>query len=212
MQHSFLYKETKFTFFYKSYTRYSLGRTISLIVFTKSCVANCERVLQTFEKGIFYSAVLVRGRYFFTQGEIMEEKDVLAFKLACQNYFFTLSLQALRSYGRALRLQKPAALKKGDLIEEIIKVLCGEVSPQRNGNRGAPVKCDYLDERIFEKVESLQKEYLYGESLVKPLEESPPILPEPKEENNVEPLQFTVRFSLLNEEQKRLFLTFLDSL
>jgi len=141
----------------------------------------------------------------------MEEKDVLAFKLACKNYFFTLDLQSLRAYGRLLNMPKPTVLKKGDLIEEIIKILCGESRPRRT-KKGAPIKCDYLDESIFVAVENLQKEYLYGESLVKPLEESPPLPPEPIKEKWEEPLQFTVRFSLLNEEQKKCFLAFLQSL
>ena len=114
-------------------------------MFTKIPCDELWTGVATYEKGIFYGAVLVRGRHFFyAKGENMEEKDVLAFKLACKNYFFTLDLQSLRAYGRLLNMPKPTVLKKGDLIEEIIKILCGESRP-RSTKKGAPIKCDYLD-------------------------------------------------------------------
>ncbi len=86
-------------------------------------------------------------------------KNISGFKLACTNYFSTLNLGLLRSYGRSLNLRNPTTLKKADLIEELIKVLCGEINPIRN-NKGAPIKGEYVDKSIFEKVTQFQREYL----------------------------------------------------
>ena len=143
----------------------------------------------------------------------MEEKDVSGFKLACKNYFFSLDLNSLRTYGRALQLKSPTAMKKADLIEEIIKALCGESRPQRN-KKGAPIKNDYLDKRILESVARLQKEYLYKEEMERAGEnqEIKPAFAQSMKEGGLEPLQFTVRFSHLNEKQKNLFIAFLNSL
>ena len=207
-------------------TSYFLSQVDIIVVglYLLSCLQKipCDELwtgLASYEKGIFYSAVLVRGRYFFTRwGKIMKEKDVSGFKLACKNYLITLDLNSLRTYGRALQIRTPTMMRKADLIEEIIKVLCGENSPQRN-NRGAPVKSAYLDESIFETVERIQKKYFEketdGETATNAVEEQetiPPVRVEPVSESRLEPLQFTVRFSLLNEEQKNLFLAFLNSL
>ncbi len=143
----------------------------------------------------------------------MEGKDVSGFKLACTKYLITLDLGSLRIYGRELQIRKPTTMKKAELIEEIIKVLCGEVIPRRN-NRGAPVKTAYIDKDILKTVARLQKEFLKGEreACGEQTERKALVLADSLQENSVEPLQFTIRFSCLNEEQRKLLYAFLNSL
>ncbi len=89
----------------------------------------------------------------------MGEKRTAEFKIVCENYFLTLSLNALRAYGRALKLQNPTEKKKNELIKELVSVLCGESVPKRKAT-GAPAKNDYVEPKIFQTVERLKREYL----------------------------------------------------
>ena len=93
----------------------------------------------------------------------MAEKDVEAFKNACKEYFHTVNLNVLRAYGRALQLRKPTAMRKKELSEEIISVLCGETVPQRNGKKGAPIKVEYGLQEIFDKIDGFKKRYAIEE-------------------------------------------------
>ena len=152
------------------------------------------------------------GGIFCVKG--MDEKE-LRFRLECRNYFHTVDLGTLRCYGRLLKLQSPTAKKKADLIEDILDVLCGKSTPYRN-KRGAPVKNNFFDEKLLEKVAQLQKDYLFGGvEWTLPEEErekEPAVLVEEMEEDSLEKLQITVRYSLLNEKQKKLFKDFFKSL
>ena len=89
----------------------------------------------------------------------MKERRVEEFKAACREYLESVSLHLLRIYGRALQMKKPTTMKKGELIEEILGVLSGEIVPQRN-NKGAPIKYDHLDKKVIEKINALKVEYL----------------------------------------------------
>ncbi|MBQ8394907.1 MAG: hypothetical protein IJX49_04975 [Clostridia bacterium] len=139
----------------------------------------------------------------------MEERRVKEFKVACREYFSTVSLNFLRSYGRYLQLHNPTAINKKALIEEIVRVLCGESFPKRK-SVGAPVKDDHVEMRILEKVAELKREYL-GE------EEIPFSAPLQKEEEgkkeNETPccVQLVFNISDLTDEQKRLLNVFLAS-
>lgn len=148
-------------------------------------------------------------------------RDELGFKLACTKYFNTLGLDALRAYARTLQIEKPTMMRKADLIEEIIKVLCGEITPYRAG-RGAPVKNGYVDESIFETVRKIQKEFAWDVLFPPPvekkeigvvLEENNALtFTETTEEVDLKNLQFTVHYAALTKEQKAKFLNFLKSL
>lgn len=132
----------------------------------------------------------------------MCEIDVESFKRECRAYLSKVNLNILRSYGRTLQLQKPTAMLKRDLIEEIIGVLCGEIKSERNGKKGAPIKGECVTQDFLDDLYALRRTYLYGEE-AEIVETLPP-----------EPLtmQCTVQFSQLNAEQKQLFISFLNSL
>jgi hypothetical protein len=44
-------------------------------------------------------------------------------------------------------------MNKELLVEEIISVLCGEVLPSARSKKGAPVKNEYVDPEIPQKIE-----------------------------------------------------------
>lgn len=96
----------------------------------------------------------------------MEEQKTVEFKYACGQYLSSLGVSVLRILGRKLQLQSPTITKKDDLIQQIIAVLCGEITPSRT-RRGAPIKGDYLPPAVIEKIEELREQYLYGEEIVK---------------------------------------------
>lgn len=92
----------------------------------------------------------------------MNEKNVEAFKLACQACLSHYSIDTLRAYGRYLGMTKPTLFKKADLIHDIILMLCGELTQERN-KRGAPVKNEMVDPKLLEEIEMLKQQYLYSE-------------------------------------------------
>ena len=145
----------------------------------------------------------------------MSEKRTAEFKIACENYFLTLSLNALRSYGRALNLQNPTEKKKIDLIEELIGVLCGEIVPRRKAT-GAPVKNDYVEPKIFQTVAQLKKQYLgevaVDEEAERNGERATPATEEREAANKPVSLRFEVCPTLLTDKQRRLLNDFLNSL
>lgn len=142
--------------------------------------------------------------------ENTKEKDALRFKYEAERYLHTLGIEALRSYGRYLQLEAPTAMRKSELIAEILKVLCKERFPQRN-KKGAPVKNQHFDAQILERVSDLKSRYLSDET------EEPAQEEIPKKENaeNIPQntvLRFTVVPSLLNEKQRACLNEFLNSL
>ena len=132
----------------------------------------------------------------------MEGKNLLAFRVSCENYLSELSLNALRSYGIFLRLKAPTAMKKAELVKEIVAVLCGELVPKRSA-LGAPVKNVYVDPVIIATIEKFEREFLNGETLVPPSS---------KESSPSAVLKIEVNTETLNQEQKQLLNTFLISL
>ena len=143
----------------------------------------------------------------------MENKNVEEFRLACKEYFSSLSVSALRAYGVFLCLRKPSTLNKTELIAELIAVLCGEITPQRV-LRGAPLKNKYLDPSIVESVESLKKHFLEGE-------EEEPVLQQQGEEPSLPPqpqpippaiVKIELNMESLSQEQKELLGALLKAL
>ena len=134
------------------------------------------------------------------------------FKEICRYYFSTLPLASVQAYGRDLGLCRPTGMKKADLIEEILKVLCGgEVEP-RNA-RGAPIK-NTNSGTIAQEIEALQKKYLSEildkqTTVVKEQKEPAPALV--AERIICESAQIVIQFSDLTKEQKKLFMKFLKS-
>lgn len=130
----------------------------------------------------------------------MEEEQKKQFKEACKAYLNTVSVNSLRSYGRKLQLTAPTKQKKGALIQEILGVLCGEIQQERN-NRGAPIKDDYIEPRLIEEIERLQKKYFSNEIVEKK---------EIADERVA--IQLSVDPIALNYRQKQLLKQFINSL
>lgn len=94
----------------------------------------------------------------------MSENNVVAFKNAAKIYLSTVSLEKLRSYGRNIGVSCATAKKKDDLIEDIIKILAGELAPIEISKKGAPVKNDSVDPRVENEMCRLKNLY-FGEGL-----------------------------------------------
>ena len=124
------------------------------------------------------------------------------FKEKCTKYLMQRSIHDLRGYGRFLNLQKPTCLKKENLIEEIIAVLCNEEKPTRK-KVGAPVKNSFTPNEIIEQVEDIKKEVFGEETQIE--EKCEKIEPSLR-------ITFSVDMEKLNEKQKRLMISFLNSL
>lgn len=91
------------------------------------------------------------------------EENLKEFKNICKLYLSTLGISDLRAYGRYLQLRDPTAKNKSDLIEDIIGVLCGEITPERT-NKGAPIKNKHFNPTILEEIERLSAQYLEPKS------------------------------------------------
>ena len=90
----------------------------------------------------------------------MKEVMIKQFKSACKNYLLGQSIGTLRAYGRIIGVAKSTEKKKEELIGEIIAVLLGEKTPIQQSRRGAPIKNDYIDPKVFDEIEELKKKYL----------------------------------------------------
>ncbi len=95
----------------------------------------------------------------------MSEKNVKGFESAVKIYLYTVSLEKLRSYGRSIGVASATAKKKNDLIEEIIGIHIGEISPIEISKRGAPVKNDNVDPRVEGEMKRLKELYLSDETV-----------------------------------------------
>ncbi len=78
------------------------------------------------------------------------------FKSECKSYLQTLGIGDLRSYGRYVGVERPTTKNKEELIDSIIAVLVGEISPIPCSKLGAPVLNKRVDPNIIEAVEALR--------------------------------------------------------
>ncbi len=90
----------------------------------------------------------------------MNYSDKNEFRFAVKEYLNSLYIGSLRSYGRLVGVKNPTKKKKGDLLNDILCVLLGEKAPESPSNLGAPVKNDFVDPKIIQKIEELKKTYL----------------------------------------------------
>ncbi len=74
-----------------------------------------------------------------------------------KDYLDTLPLSILRIIGRNEGVAQPAASNKEQLIEGIVSVLTGETSPVPRSNRGAPVKQNYIDPSVIQKLAEIRR-------------------------------------------------------
>ena len=82
-----------------------------------------------------------------------QNAEMQRYKNACREYLTIVGLTDMQVYGRELGLRRPTAMRKADLIEEILKALCGEEIEGRN-QRGAPIK-NFSSGKIGENIERL---------------------------------------------------------
>ncbi len=88
------------------------------------------------------------------------EKEIEKFTKACTLFLDRLCISDLRSYGRDLGVARPTVMKKEELTEAIIGILTGRLLPIDISKQGAPVKNDYVDTRIPEKMEMLRQSFM----------------------------------------------------
>lgn len=140
----------------------------------------------------------------------MENSKEKLFKELCKAYFQEISLEDLRRYGRHLELQKPTTLKKEDLINEILLVICDEKKPSRN-LRGAPIKNTSFLPEIPLQIEKFREE-IFGISYN--IENTTINKNKNKENffNNLVVLNLSLSINELTKEQKQLTLKLLESL
>lgn len=85
------------------------------------------------------------------------------FKEYTREFLSQQGLESLRVYGRREGLRVATKLKKKELIEQTIAVLCGEQKPDRTV-RGAPRKNEYIPSDFIEYMNELKSVYLCGEA------------------------------------------------
>lgn len=81
------------------------------------------------------------------------------FKLTCRSFLSKQTISVLRPYGRKVGVAEPTAKSKQALIEDIIAILAGEQSPTPRSLRGAPVRDDFVDPVIVERMEEICKNF-----------------------------------------------------
>lgn len=102
----------------------------------------------------------------------MQETNVLEFKYACTGVLNGWGMNALRAYGRFIGVRSPTKLKKSELIEQLIGVLCGEIV-QKKTKRGAPVKNDFVAQENIDEINALKKKYLGTETALRAANPAP---------------------------------------
>ncbi len=89
----------------------------------------------------------------------MSDQQKTEFKFACKEYLSTLGIMTLRPLGRHYGVKNPTEKIKEVIVEEIVGILAGEVTPAQRGNRGAPVKNDTVPSHVFEEIGKMQWKY-----------------------------------------------------
>ena len=89
----------------------------------------------------------------------MNEQHKKNFTLELKDLLSAQSLASLRTIGRSIGLTSPTILKKGELIDEIIGVIVGDIPTQARSGRGAPVLNNSPDARILEEIERIKAKY-----------------------------------------------------
>ncbi len=69
----------------------------------------------------------------------MEQENIKAFKEECRTALNKFAYDELCCFARSLNMRKPTVYKKADLIEDIIRIFCGELV-QTRVKSGQPAK------------------------------------------------------------------------
>lgn len=89
---------------------------------------------------------------------------------ASSAFLDTLGIAALRAYGRHVGVSRATAKKKGEIIEDIIAIFCGDLAPIERSKRGAPIRDDSFDPRILETMNALRFAHLLHVDKALPLD------------------------------------------
>lgn len=87
------------------------------------------------------------------------KQDKNAFKWSAKAFLTRQGLGALRAYGRGVGVAEPTKKTKERLIDEIVAILLGELTPTMRSKRGAPVKEDFVDPKILASIADLKDQY-----------------------------------------------------
>lgn len=120
----------------------------------------------------------------------MKNKELSALKSELKNFLSNYSLNDLRAYGRSLDMKSPTTAKKADLIELIVGIIVGTLTPEGRSKRGAPVLNKDVNDKLLLGIEAIRANYL-GEEY----EKTPP---EGNQFKFVKEYQETIRNNLLN--------------
>lgn len=96
----------------------------------------------------------------------MKNFSLTEFEYALKDYLSTLCLNDLRVLGRNFGVAEPTKKKKNILMDELVSILVGQSTPIVRNNRGAPVKNDYIDPKILDKIEEIRFKYTSDASTV----------------------------------------------
>lgn len=92
----------------------------------------------------------------------MKDKELNAMKAELKNFLSNFSLYDLRTYGRSLDMKSPTIAKKADLIDLIVGILVGTLTPEGRSKRGAPVLNKDVNPKLLVGIEAIRAHY-FGE-------------------------------------------------
>ncbi len=92
----------------------------------------------------------------------MNEKEfrIERFKKECVRFLKPWTIHELRTYARKFYMHAPSLMKKGELLDFLVKALCGEEYPICKHFRGAPLKKTYISIKIEEGIKEIEQKYL----------------------------------------------------
>ncbi|MBQ9730005.1 MAG: hypothetical protein IJV80_04245 [Clostridia bacterium] len=91
------------------------------------------------------------------------KKGANGLKTECLAFLRGHGLWTLRPVARYIGVESPTKKKKGELVNEIAAILCGEKQPVERTNLGAPIKNDFFDPEIVQKLEEIRARYALSE-------------------------------------------------
>ena len=83
----------------------------------------------------------------------MTELDMQKMKYELRSLFNSLNIHVLRIFGREIGVPRATAIpSKDELMQKIIAVLTGDLTPSKQSKRGAPIKNNFLDPKVKKTV------------------------------------------------------------
>ena len=79
---------------------------------------------------------------------MFSSNDVVQFSETAKAFLSKQNINYLRAYARSVGVEKPTEKKKEDLIQAVIDIKTGRISPIEQSKRGAPLRNDYFPNEI----------------------------------------------------------------